>query len=149
MGVSFGFAIASAALYPEKSIVMVVGDSAFGFSCMELETAARHKLPLKVVIINNNGIGIGTEEIEENATPKDIAVNHLLPSAKYEMIAEAFGGVGKSTDSYEELQGFMKEMFQDKRIWVINVRIDPYSMKKAQSFQWLSTAADTEEDTKT
>jgi thiamine pyrophosphate-dependent acetolactate synthase large subunit-like protein len=103
MGVSFGFAIASASLYPKKNIVMVLGDSAFGFSCMELETAARHRLPLKVVIINNNGIGIGTEEIEEDSTPKDTPVNALLPSAKYEMIAEAFGGVGKSTDSYEEL----------------------------------------------
>ena len=103
MGVAFGAAIASAALYPEKNIVMVVGDSSFGFSCMELETAARHKLPLKCVIINNNGIGIGTEEIDEKATPKDMQVNHLLPTAKYEMIAEAFGGVGRSTDSHEEL----------------------------------------------
>jgi 2-hydroxyacyl-CoA lyase 1 len=65
MGVSFGFAIAAQLIYPEKRIVMVLGDSAFGFSCMELETAARHKLPLKVVIINNNGIGFGFEEIYE------------------------------------------------------------------------------------
>ena len=103
MGVSFGFAIAAAALYPKKSIVMVVGDSAFGFSCMELETAARYKLPLKVIIINNNGIGIGTEEIDPDATPKDLMVNFLSPTARHELIAEAFGGVGRTTDTFEGL----------------------------------------------
>jgi 2-hydroxyacyl-CoA lyase 1 len=64
---------------------MVVGDSAFGFSAAELETAARYKLPLKVIIINNSGIGSGVEEIEKEN--KDIPVNALLPGAKYEMIS--------------------------------------------------------------
>jgi 2-hydroxyacyl-CoA lyase 1 len=64
---------------------MVVGDSAFGFSCAELETAARYKLPLKVIIINNSGIGSGVEELEQNN--KDIPPNALLPGAKYEMIS--------------------------------------------------------------
>lgn len=63
---------------------MVVGDSAFGFSGMELETAARYRLPIKVVVINNNGIVMGAEEIESDATPKDLSVLHLSPGAKYE-----------------------------------------------------------------
>jgi 2-hydroxyacyl-CoA lyase 1 len=69
MGVGFAFAIAAQALYPKKKVVMVVGDSAFGFSAMELETAARYNMPLKVIIINNNGISRGLEEItkEDNA----------------------------------------------------------------------------------
>jgi 2-hydroxyacyl-CoA lyase 1 len=45
---------------------MVVGDSAFGFSAMELETAARYKFPLKVIIINNNGISRGVEELSQD-----------------------------------------------------------------------------------
>ena len=84
MGVGFGFAIAAQHLYPEKKVVMVVGDSAFGFSGMELETAARYRLPLKVVIVNNNGIVMGTDEIEKDATPKDLSVFALSPWAKYE-----------------------------------------------------------------
>ena len=87
MGMAFGFGIVTAALYPKKKTVMVVGDSSFGFSCMEIETAMRYKLPLKVDIINNNGIGAGTEEIEPDMGPKEIAVLHLSPGAKYEMIA--------------------------------------------------------------
>ena len=50
---------------PDKKVVMVVGDSAFGFSGMEMETAARYGLPLKVIIVNNNGIGQGIDAIEK------------------------------------------------------------------------------------
>lgn len=59
MGVGLGFAIA-AALYardhaPGQRVVCVEGDSAFGFSGMELETIYRYNLPIVVIIINNNG----------------------------------------------------------------------------------------------
>lgn len=60
---------------------MVVGDSAFGFSGMEMETAARYRLPIKVLIINNNGISRGIEEIEKDDDPKTIPVFGLLPNA--------------------------------------------------------------------
>ena len=60
MGVGLGFAIA-AAVYcrdhePESRVVCVEGDSAFGFSGMEVETMMRQKLPVVLVILNNNGI---------------------------------------------------------------------------------------------
>mmetsp|Transcript_43591 Transcript_43591/g.57754 ORF Transcript_43591/g.57754 Transcript_43591/m.57754 type:complete len:85 (+) Transcript_43591:1287-1541(+) len=84
MGVGFGFAIAAQHLNPGKKVVMVVGDSAFGFSGMELETAARYRLPIKVVIINNNGIVMGTDEIEKDQGPLDISPLALSPWAKYE-----------------------------------------------------------------
>lgn len=59
MGVGLGYAIA-AALWardsaPGKRIVCVEGDSAFGFSGMELETIYRYKLPIIIIIVNNNG----------------------------------------------------------------------------------------------
>ena len=60
MGVGLGFAIA-AAVYcrdhePESRVICVEGDSAFGFSGMEVETMMRQKLPVVLVIFNNNGI---------------------------------------------------------------------------------------------
>ena len=69
MGIGFAFAIAAQIHDPKKKVVMVMGDSAFGFSAMELETAARYRMPLKVVIINNNGISIGVDEIDKDQTP--------------------------------------------------------------------------------
>lgn len=50
------FSIAAKIVNPDKPVVAVVGDSAFGFSAMELETATRYNLPLIVIILNNNGI---------------------------------------------------------------------------------------------
>jgi 2-hydroxyacyl-CoA lyase 1 len=92
MGVGFGYAIAAQALYPNKKVVMVVGDSAFGFSAMELETAARFSQPLKVIIINNNGITSGSDTIDTSGDPLGINANQLSVHANYEMISQAFGG---------------------------------------------------------
>lgn len=87
MGVGFGFAIAAQALFPKKKIVMVVGDSAFGFSGMEMETCARYKMPIKIIVVNNNGITQGLDEFDDKRDPKELPVTALLPGSKYEMIS--------------------------------------------------------------
>ena len=140
MGVGFGFAIAAQHLNPDKKVVMVVGDSAFGFSGMELETAARYRLPIKVVIINNNGIVVGAEEIEKDQTPLDISPMALSPWAKYEQIGIALGGKGRAVANQADLRSAMKEMLADDNMWVINCAINPIAGKKAQSFTWLTTS---------
>lgn len=94
MGVGFGFAIAAQAYHPEKKVIMVVGDSAFGFSAMEVETACRYNLPLKIIIINNNGVSYGSETKSKDDNALNLPVTHLNPEARYEMIAQAFGGKG-------------------------------------------------------
>lgn len=63
MGVGLGYAIAAAATFPEKKIVAVEGDSAFGFSGMEVEVACRYNLNIVFVILNNNGIYRGSSEL--------------------------------------------------------------------------------------
>lgn len=103
MGVGFGFAIAAQALNPKKRVVMVVGDSAFGFSAMEMETAARYKLPLKVLIVNNNGISSGVDEITKEDDALSIPINALSPGANYEMISMAFGGKGAKVNNHKDL----------------------------------------------
>lgn len=66
MGVGLGFAIAAAVAFPDKQVVSVEGDSAFGFSGMELEAAVRHRLAnLTVLVVNNNGIYQGLEELDD------------------------------------------------------------------------------------
>ncbi len=56
MGIGIPFSIAAKIVNPTKPVIAIVGDSAFGFSAMELETATRYNLPLIVIILNNNGI---------------------------------------------------------------------------------------------
>src|SRR5262249_1350550 len=66
MGIGMGFVIAAAVVNPDKPIISVSGDSAIGFSGMEMETVCRYELPVKIVVFNNGGIGPGHEE-----APKD------------------------------------------------------------------------------
>jgi 2-hydroxyacyl-CoA lyase 1 len=69
MGVGLGFAIAASVVHPGRRVVAVEGDSAFGFSGMEVETACRYRLPITFVIINNNGIGGGFSELDPKRIP--------------------------------------------------------------------------------
>mmetsp|Transcript_5110 Transcript_5110/g.3771 ORF Transcript_5110/g.3771 Transcript_5110/m.3771 type:complete len:172 (+) Transcript_5110:1176-1691(+) len=138
MGVSFGFAIAAQALHPNKKVVMVLGDSAFGFSAMEIETATRYKMPLKVIIINNNGITGGDEEIDPTGNPIVIPATHLTPYAKYEKIAEVFGGKGANVRDPKALAAILPEMLKDDNFWILNVFISPTAGRKPQEFSWLT-----------
>lgn len=104
---------------------------------MELETAARYNLPLKVVIINNNGILFGNESIDKS-NPQSIPVFALSIDAKYEQISEAFGGKGAKVKDHTDLKSKLTEMLSDNNLWVLNVMIDPSSGRKPQEFAWLT-----------
>lgn len=142
MGVGFGFAIAAQNLYPDHKIVMIEGDSGFGFSAMELETAARYRMPLKCIIINNSGIMFGTEVIERTGKVNDVVATQLLPGAKYELLAVAFGGKGRSVTTPKQLDEALAEMLADDNLWVLNVIIDPFASAKPKKFGWLTSAKD-------
>ncbi len=90
MGVGMGYAIA-AAVETGAPVVAIEGDSAFGFSGMEVETICRYKLPVTVIILNNGGIYRGVGARAANGDP---APTVLDPSARHERIIEAFGGTG-------------------------------------------------------
>src|SRR5688572_10882912 len=90
MGIGMGYAIA-AAIETGKPVLAVEGDSAFGFSGMEVETICRYKLPVCTVIFNNNGIYRGTDV---NSAGADPATTVFVKGSRYDKMMEAFGGVG-------------------------------------------------------
>ena len=106
MGVGLGFAIAAAVCNPGKRVVTVQGDSAFGFSGMEMETICRYRLPVVVVILNNNGIGGGSAELPTNGPPPP---HMYLPTARYEKIAEAFGAGSFYVEDPAELRAALDD----------------------------------------
>lgn len=134
MGVGLGYAIAAAAVDPGRPVVAVEGDSAFGFSGMELETAARHGLPITVVVLNNGGIGSGMPT--EPPPPGMRAPGELSAEARYELVAEAFGGVGFRVERPDELGPALREALAAGRPAVISVAIDPGAGRKPQQFHW-------------
>lgn len=122
MGVGMGYAIASAVSNRGRSVIALEGDSAFGFSGMEIETIIRYNLPIVTVVFNNNGIYGGTEK---SADPADPAPTCFVPNAHYEKIAEAFGGLSYWIETAEQLGKALREALASKKPALLNVIIDP------------------------
>ena len=91
MGIGMGFAIA-AAIETGKPVLAIEGDSAFGFSGMEIETVCRYRLPVVVVVFNNGGVYRGDDVNRSGGA--DPAPTVLMQQARYEKLIEAFGGTG-------------------------------------------------------
>jgi oxalyl-CoA decarboxylase len=121
MGIGMGFAIA-AAIETGKPVMAVEGDSAFGFSGMEVETICRYNLPICVVVFNNDGIYRGTDV---NAAGADPAITTFVKGARYDKMIEAFGGVGVNATTPDELKRAVDAAMDSRRPTVINAVIDP------------------------
>ncbi|TBL44738.1 oxalyl-CoA decarboxylase [Hafnia alvei] len=120
MGIGMGYSI-GAAVTENKQVVAIVGDSAFGFSGMEIETICRYKLPVTIIVFNNGGIYRGDEI---NGTSSDPAPTSLLMSSQYEKLMEAFGGYGVCAKSIDELVNALKNSLSNKHPTLINCLID-------------------------
>lgn len=152
MGVGPGFAIAAAMICksdPEvkhKRIICVEGDSAIGFSAMELETACRYQLPIIFVVFNNNGIYSGLDAESWNSIPEaELALvappTALAPNIRYDKVMEALGGRGYLVNTPEELhQTFKAALNDDTKSSLINILIHPLATRRPQQYSWLTSS---------
>ncbi len=120
MGIGMGYSIA-AAVETGKPVLAVCGDSAFGFSGMEIETVCRYKLPVCVVVFNNNGIYRGTDTNPGGAEP---AWTTFVKDSHYELMAKAFGGNGVRVTSPSELSAAVNAAIDSGQPTLINAIID-------------------------
>lgn len=121
MGIGMGYCVA-AAVTTGQQVIAVEGDSAFGFSGMEIETICRYNLPVCVVVLNNNGVYKGTD-VNPNGGP-DVAPTVFVKGARYDRLIEAFGGVGAHVTTPVELRAAMEEAIRSRRPTLINAVID-------------------------
>ena len=122
MGIGMGYAI-GAAIETGKPVLAVEGDSAFGFSGMEIETICRYELPVCVVIFNNDGIYRGTDVNRSGSA--DPATTVFVKGARYDKMIEAFGGVGVNATSPDELKRAVNAAMDSGEPTLINAVIDP------------------------
>lgn len=150
MGVGLGYAIAAYAAYnvpnPEgvagkvsrKKIVAIEGDSAFGFSAMEVETMARYQMDVLIYVMNNSGLYRGDADTAEDwqarqkvsidgqtASGKGLTATSLGFETDYHKIADMAGGIGVVARTPEELKKATEEGYKARMPVVINVMIDP------------------------
>ncbi len=121
MGIGMGFAIA-AAVETGKPVLAVEGDSAFGFSGMEVETICRYNLPVCIVIFNNNGIYRG---LDTDPTGRDPGTTVFVKNARYDKMMEAFGGEGVNVTTPDELYRAVSAAMDSGKPTLINAEIDP------------------------
>jgi oxalyl-CoA decarboxylase len=105
-----------------KPVIAIEGDSAFGFSGMEVETICRYNLPVCVIVFNNNGVYRGTD-VNPTGGP-DVAPTVFVKGARYDKMMEAFGGVGVHATTREELSKALAEAVASGRPTLINAVID-------------------------
>ncbi|MEO8312634.1 MAG: oxalyl-CoA decarboxylase [Caldimonas sp.] len=120
MGIGMGFAVA-AAVTTGKPVIAIEGDSAFGFSGMEVETICRYELPVCVIVFNNNGVYKGTDV---NPRGGDVAPTVFVKGARYDKMIEAFGGVGVHATTPDELRKGLVEAVASGKPTLINAVID-------------------------
>jgi oxalyl-CoA decarboxylase len=122
MGIGMGYAI-GAAVVSGQPVVAIDGDSAFGFSGMEIETICRYHLPIVTVVFNNGGIYRGDDVNRGGGA--DPAPTVLMQHARYEMLIEAFGGVGYAAVDPQGLAKALTEALAAGTPALINCAIDP------------------------
>src|SRR6266478_5095737 len=131
MGVGMGYAIGAAAV-SGKPVVAIEGDSAFGFSGMEIETICRYRLPVTTVIFNNNGVYRG------DAPGSAYSPTGLLRDARYEKIIEAFGGAGYHVTDTPSLTKALSDALASGKPALINAVIDPTAGTESGHIQSLN-----------
>jgi oxalyl-CoA decarboxylase len=137
MGVGMGYCVA-AAVTMQQPVIAVEGDSAFGFSGMEVETICRYELPVCIVVMNNNGVYKGTDV---DPSGRDPAPTVFVKGARYDKLMEAFGGVGVHATTPAELRKAMEDALRSRKPTLINAVIDETAGTESGRITSLNPAA--------
>ena len=145
MGIGMGYAI-SAAVVSGKPVVAIEGDSAFGFSGMEIETICRYELPVVIVVFNNNGIYRGDDVNRSGGADPSPTV--LMKNAHYEKLIEAFGGTGQYVTDPQSLAKAVTDALTAGKPALINCVIDPRAGTESGHIQNLNPKSSIANNTK-
>jgi acetolactate synthase-1/2/3 large subunit len=123
LGCGPGYALAAKLAHPERQVVLLLGDGAFGFAGMELDTLARHGVAV-LAIVGNNGIW-GLEKHPMEALYGYSVVADLRPETRYDQIAEALGCHGELVQAPQELRPALDRAMSSGKPALVNVLTDP------------------------
>jgi acetolactate synthase-1/2/3 large subunit len=123
LGSGPGYALAAKLAHPDRQVVLLMGDGAFGFSGMEFDTLARHGVAV-VAVIGNNGIWALEKHPMESLYGYSV-VAELRPETRYDQVAEALGCDGELVREPSALRGALERALAGDRATVVNVLTDP------------------------
>ena len=111
IGVGTPFGIAASLAYPDRTVAVLTGDGAFGFNAMEIDTAARHKAPLLIVVANNGSWAI---EVRDQQETHGKVVGTRLQFADHAAMARAFGLHAERVERAEDLPGAIERALANR-----------------------------------
>jgi acetolactate synthase I/II/III large subunit len=123
LGTGCGYALAAKLAHPERQVVLLVGDGAFGFSGMEFDTLARHGVNV-VAVMGNNGIWALEKHPMEFLYGYSVAAD-LRPGTRYDQLVQALGGHGELVERPQDLRGALERAFAAGLPALVNVLTDP------------------------
>jgi acetolactate synthase-1/2/3 large subunit len=123
LGCGPGYALAAKLAHPDRQVVLLLGDGAFGFAGMELDTLARHGVQV-VAVIGNNGIWALEKHPMESIYGYSVVAD-LAPETRYDLVAEALGCQGELVRAPGELRPALERAFSAGRPALVNVLTDP------------------------
>jgi acetolactate synthase-1/2/3 large subunit len=123
LGTGPGYALAAKLARPDKQVVLLVGDGAFGFSGMEFDTLARHGVNI-VAVMGNNGIWALEKHPMEFLYGYSVAAE-LRPETRYDQVVEALGGHGELVRTPDEVKPAIARAFEAGAPALVNVLTDP------------------------
>jgi len=129
LGVGPPFAIAAKLLHPDRRVLLVAGDGAFGLNGIDLETAVRFRLPMTCIIGNDGGWG-QIRNPQLSFFGEDRAVATSLPTTRYDQMVEALGGRGVLVREPKEIAVALERALASDDVWCINVVLDPAAYRR-------------------
>ena len=134
VGVGVPFSIAAKVVHPDKPVICLQGDWAFGFNGMDVETAARFKLPIVWVIFQNGNVDKWVRTFVDGEEDPD----DFTPNMRFDVMMEALGGHGEYVQTPDEIRPALERAFNSGKASIVNVIMDPGASRRPQQFAWLA-----------
>jgi acetolactate synthase-1/2/3 large subunit len=109
--------------HPDRQVILLSGDGAFGFSAIEFDTMVRHRIPV-ICVVGNNGIWALEKHPMQSLLGASIATD-LGPSTRYDKLVESLGGHGELVERPEGIRPALERAFKSGLPACINVICDP------------------------
>jgi acetolactate synthase-1/2/3 large subunit len=123
LGSGPAYAMAAKLARPDRQVLLLSGDGAFGFSAMEFDSLARHRVPV-VCVVGNNGIWALEKHPMQTMLGTSIAAD-LAPRTRYDKVVEALGGYGELVERPGDIRPALERAFKSGVPACINVMCDP------------------------
>jgi acetolactate synthase I/II/III large subunit len=133
LGVGLPFAIAGKLANPQRPVVLLTGDGAIGFNTMELDTAARHNIPIICVVSNDSGWG-QIRRVQNRDFGRTTGVE--LQPTRYDQLAATLGCFGTHVEKLADFRAAFEEAVSSGKPAVINVRTDPEGGFAGMDLPW-------------